>query len=76
MGPILVINEVKNRLKSVGYNPAELRVGTPLGGKPPGSSRLSDLFGCFIRDLFKGENVTSIWVIKRSLGRSWHGIFT
>ena len=25
----------------------------------------------FIRDLFKGENVTSTWVIKGSLGRSW-----
>ena len=24
-----------------------------------------------LRDLSRGENVTSIWVIKRSLGRSW-----
>ncbi len=28
-------------------------------------------FRSFIRDLFKGENVTSIWGIKGSLGRSW-----
>ena len=25
-----------------------------------------------LSDLFRGENVTSIWVIKRSLGRSWY----
>ena len=25
----------------------------------------------FIRDLFRGEKVTSIWGIKRSLGRIW-----
>ena len=37
---------------------------------PPGSS-IRNLFGCFIRDPFRGENVTSIGVIKRSLGRSW-----
>ena len=36
----------------------------------PGSS-IRDPFGRFIRDLFRGENVTSIWAIKRSLGRSW-----
>ena len=36
----------------------------------PGSS-VRDLFGGFIRDLFRGENVTSIWGIKTSLGRSW-----
>ena len=29
----------------------------------------SDLFGCFIRDLFKGENVTSIW--GPSKGHEW-----
>ena len=28
-----------------------------------------------LSDLFRGENVTSIWVIKRSLGRSWHFMF-
>ena len=28
-------------------------------------------FEMFIRDLFRGENVTSIWVIKVSLGRSY-----
>ena len=31
----------------------------------PGSS-VRELFGCFIRDLFRGENVTSIWDIKGS----------
>ena len=31
-------------------------------------------FGWFIRDLFRGENVTSIWGNKRSLGRSWNMI--
>ena len=31
----------------------------------PGSS-VRDLFVCFIRDHFRGENVTSIWEIKRS----------
>ena len=34
----------------------------------PGSD-LCDLFGCFIRDPFRGENVTFIWVIK--LGHDW-----
>ena len=27
-----------------------------------------------LSDLFRGENVTSIWVIKRSLGRSWYPV--
>ena len=34
----------------------------------PGSS-VRDPFGCFVRDLFRGENVTSIWVIK--FGHEW-----
>ena len=37
----------------------------------PGFS-VRDLFGVFIRDLFRGEKVTSIWGIKGSLGRSWY----
>ena len=44
-----------------------------MGFQLPGSS-VRDLFGCFIRDPFRGENVTSIWVIKRSLGRSWYNV--
>ena len=38
----------------------------------PGSSVRDPNLGVFIRDLFRGENVTFIWVIKGSLGRSWY----